>query len=58
MRFLRQVEQLDAAGRRVRRMWVSSVGKIGDRWMIRDMEIERPGRGQRTKLHVEQLVTP
>ena len=58
LRFLRQVEQLDAADRRVRRMWVSSVGKIGDRWMIRDMEIERPGRGQRTKLHVEQLVTP
>jgi hypothetical protein len=58
LRFLRQVEQLDASDRRVRRMWVSSVGKIGDRWMIRDMEVERPGRGQRTKLHVEQLVTP
>ena len=58
LRFLRQVEQLDAADRRVRRMWVSSVGKIGDRWMIRDMEVERPGTGQRTKLHVEDLVTP
>ena len=58
LRFLRQVEQLDEKGKRVRRMWVSSVGKIGDRWMIRDMEIERPGSGQRTKLHVERLVTP
>ena len=58
LRFLRQVEQLDAADRRVRRMWVSRVGKIGDRWMIRDMEVERPGRAQRTRLHVEQLVTP
>lgn len=55
LRFIRQVEQLDAAGRRVRRMWVSSVARSGDRWMIRNMEVERPGSGQRTKLHVEDL---
>jgi hypothetical protein len=55
LRFIRQVEQLDAGGRRVRRMWVSSVARSGDRWMIRNMEVERPGSGQRTKLHVEDL---
>ncbi len=58
LRFLRQAEQLDESGRRVRRMWVSSVGKVGDRWMIRNLEVERPGSGQRTKLHVERLNTP
>ena len=58
LRFLRQVEQLDETGKSVRKMWVSSVGKLHDRWMIRDMEVERPGSGQRTKLHVEDLGTP
>ncbi|NLF23836.1 MAG: outer membrane lipoprotein-sorting protein [Lentisphaerae bacterium] len=58
LRFLRQAEQLDEDGTTVRRMWVSRVGKIGERWMIRDMEVERPGAGQRTKLHVEDLDTP
>lgn len=55
LRFIRQAEQLDDQGRRVRQMWVGSVGKIGDRWMIRTMEIERPGTGHRTKLRVENL---
>ncbi|MDD5705376.1 MAG: outer membrane lipoprotein-sorting protein [Kiritimatiellae bacterium] len=55
LRFIRQVEQLNSRGERVRRMWVSSIAKTGDRWMIRNMEIERPGTGQRTKLHVANL---
>ncbi len=55
LRVLRQAEQLDAAGVSVRRMWVSSVGKIDKRWMIRNMEIERPHTGVRTKLQVEEL---
>jgi hypothetical protein len=53
--FLRQAEQLDEAGKVVRSMWVSSVGKVNDRWMIRNMEIQRPGTGLRTKLHVDDL---
>jgi len=53
--FLRQAEQLDEKGKVVRSMWVSSVGKINDRWMIRNMEIQRPGTGLRTKLHVDDL---
>ncbi len=56
--FMRQAEQIDADGRRVRWMWVSSVGKINDRWMIKNMEIKRPGTGLQTKLHVDDLETP
>ena len=58
LRFLRQVEQIDESGAAVRRMWVSSVGKTGDRWMIRNMEVERPGSLQRTKIHIDDLDTP
>ncbi len=56
--FMRQAEQIDAAGNRVRWMWVASVGKINDRWMIKNMEIKRPGTGLQTKLHVDDLETP
>ncbi len=58
LRFIRQVEQLDRNGDPIRRMWVSSVGKSGDRWMIRNMEIDRRGSGHRTKLHVEVFGPP
>lgn len=56
--FLRQVEQFDESGACVRSMWVSSVGKIGDRWMIRNMEVKRAGTGVMTKLHVDSLDSP
>lgn len=53
--FLRQAEQIDENGECARRMWVASVGKIGDRWMIRNMEIKRAGTDVMTKLHVDTL---
>ena len=56
--FLRQAEQINEQGERVRWMWVASVGKINDRWMIRNMEVKRPGTGVMTKLHVDRLETP
>ena len=56
--FLRQAEQINEKGKRVRWMWVASVGKINDRWMIRNMEVKRPDTGVMTKLHVEKLETP
>ena len=56
--FLRQAEQYNEKGERVRWMWVASVGKINDRWMIRNMEVKRPATGVMTKLHVERLETP
>ena len=55
---LRQAEQLDAGGKRQRWMWVASVGKIKDRWMIRNLEVKRPNTGLQTKLHVDDLETP
>ena len=56
--FLRQAEQFNEKGERVRWMWVASVGKINYRWMIRNMEVKRPATGVMTKLHVERLETP
>lgn len=56
--FFRQAEQLNEQGERVRWMWVESVGKINDRWMIRNMEVKRPATGLMTKLHVDTLETP
>ncbi len=56
--FMRQAEQIDEKGDRVRWMWVASVGKINDRWMIKNLEVKRPGTGTQTKLHVDDLEAP
>lgn len=56
--FLRKAEQFDESGKCVRWMWVASVGKINDRWMIRNLEVKRPGTGLQTKLHVDDLEAP
>lgn len=53
--FLRQAEQFDENGARVRWLWVASVGKINGRWMIRNLEVKRPGTGIQTKLHIDDL---
>ncbi len=51
-RMLLQAEEIDAGGIVQRRMWVRAVRKIEDRWMVRDLEVERRGSGHRTRLHV------
>ena len=56
--FLMQAEQLDHQGEPVRRMWVQSVKKMNERWMIRDMEVEMMGSGHRTRLYVDRLILP
>lgn len=56
--FLMQVEQLDPQGAPVRKMWVQSVRKMNERWMIRDMEVEMMGSGHRTRLYVDRLILP
>lgn len=53
--FMRQAAQIDENGERIRWMWVSSVGKINDRWMIKNLEVKRPGTGMQTKLHIDDL---
>ena len=51
-----QAEQLSPQGEPVRRMWVQSVKKMSERWMIRDMEVEMMGSGHRTRLYVDRLI--
>ncbi len=53
--FMRQAEQINEKGEQVRKMWVSSVGKINDRWMIKNLEVKRPSTGVQTKLHIDNL---
>lgn len=55
--FLRQVEQFDEKGERTRWMWVGSVGKINDRWMIKTMEMKRPSTGVQTKMQIDDMET-
>lgn len=55
--FLRQVEEFDENGKRTRWMWVESVRKINDRWMIRTMEMKRPSTGVQTKMQIDDMET-
>lgn len=49
---LLRAEQVDREGRVRRSMWVRSVRKHGERWMIRDLEVDAAGSGHRTRMHV------
>jgi hypothetical protein len=53
-RMLLQAEGFDAAGRRLRRLWVRSVRKIDERWMIKDMEVQSYPAIHRTKLTIHE----
>ncbi len=52
-----QAEGRDQNGEIVRRLWVRSVRKIKDAWMIKDMEIQKYPDVQRTKLHIADIQT-
>lgn len=58
LRCVMQAEQLGPQGNTVRKMWVQRVKKMGDRWMIRDMEIETLNSGHRTQLFVDDIAAP
>ena len=47
-----QAQQVDEEHHVVRQMWVRSVKKRNDRWMVQDMEVESRNSGHRTRLHV------
>lgn len=54
IRMLLQAEGYDRQGEAVRRLWIESLKKVDDRWMIKDMEIQSvPDR--RTKLRVDEV---
>lgn len=50
-----QAEGLNAEGQPVRQLWVRSVKKVNDAWMIKDMEIQKVPPVQRTKLHIAEV---
>jgi len=54
IRMMVQAEAFDAEDRSVRRLWVKSVRKIDDRWMIRDMEVEAVPVVHRTRLRIQE----
>lgn len=51
-RMFLQVQEISEEGKVQRQLWVRSVKKMGDRWMVQDMEVETRGAGRRTRLHV------
>lgn len=56
--FLLRAEELDAQGRPVRRLSVETFKKFGERWLIRELEIETVGSPFRTRLRVEDVPAP
>jgi len=57
LKMLLRAEEIDHRGRVTRQMWVRAVKKMGegDRWMVRDLEVETRGTGHRTRLHVSDV---
>ncbi|MCL1910219.1 MAG: outer membrane lipoprotein-sorting protein [Kiritimatiellaeota bacterium] len=50
-----QATQHDDKGRTTRKMWVRSIQKIDGQWVVKDIEVETPGTGHRTKIHVDDV---
>jgi len=48
-----QATQIDENNKVTRRMWVRSVQKIDNEWLVKDIEVETPGKNLRTKITVE-----
>ena len=53
-----QAAQLDEDGGEVRKLWVRAVQKVDGRWIFKDLEVETPGSGHRTRLHFEHVSFP
>ena len=45
----------DSADKPVRRLWIRSVKKIDDAWMVKEMEVQAYPVIHRTKLHIEDV---
>jgi hypothetical protein len=55
LKLLLKAEEVDPQGHTTRLMWVRAVKKIGNRWMVRDIEVETRGSGHRTRLHIADV---
>lgn len=55
VRMLLQAEARGADGRPMRRLWVKSMKRVNERWMIKDMEVQSVPAVHRTKLTVEEV---
>ena len=53
-----QAVQLDALGRERRRLWIRGMQKVQGRWVFKDLEVETPGTGHRTRLHFDGVSFP
>lgn len=52
---LLQAQACDADGRAVRRLWIKSIKKVNERWMIKDLEVQMFPAVHRTKLTVREV---
>jgi hypothetical protein len=54
---LLQAESRDARGKPLRKLWVRSLKKIDERWMLKDLEVQAYPAAERTRLHVSGVET-
>jgi hypothetical protein len=54
-RLLMQAQGYDAEQRVVRRLWVKSLKKINERWMVKDMEVESVPAVRRTRIRIHDV---
>jgi len=50
-----QAMQVNEKFQVTKNMWVRSIQKIDDQWIVKDIEVETPGTGNRTKITVETV---
>lgn len=55
MPMLLQAEGYNAENELIRRMWVKSLKKINDKWMIKDLEIQSFPSSHRTRLRIREV---
>ncbi len=52
---LMQAEQVDAAGKPIRRLWGTRIKKFDGKWMVSVLEVETLGSRHRTKITVDDI---
>ena len=54
---LMQAEGYDSGGRVIRRLWVKSLKKIDERWMVKDIEVESVPAVHRTRVRIREVAS-